>query len=63
METEGTAGPKSFLIRDLLSDLIVKTTENEETSDNDDSGKKIIFDILRKLLKKLELISLLRDLF
>lgn len=39
METEGTAGTKSFLIRDLLSDLIVKNPENDETSDNDDSGK------------------------
>jgi hypothetical protein len=38
METEGTAGAKSFLIRDLLSDLIVKNPENEEASDNE-SGK------------------------
>lgn len=39
METEGT-GPKSFLIRDLLRDLIVKKPEiSDETSDNDDSGK------------------------
>lgn len=39
METEGSAGTKSFLIRDLLSDLIVKNQENDETSDNDESGK------------------------
>lgn len=39
METEGTAGTKSFLIRDLLRDLIAKKSDNEETSDNDDSGK------------------------
>lgn len=39
MESEGVAGAKSFLIRDLLRDLIVKNTENDETSDNDDSGK------------------------
>lgn len=39
METEGTPGAKSFLIRDLLSDLIVKNPEREETSDNDESGK------------------------
>lgn len=39
METEGT-GSKSFLIRDLLRDLIVKKPEiSDETSDNDDSGK------------------------
>lgn len=41
METEGTTGAKSFLIRDLLRDLIVKNTENDETSDNEDSGKLI----------------------
>lgn len=38
METEGAAGTKSFLIRDLLRDLIVKNSKNDETSDNDDSG-------------------------
>lgn len=37
METDG-AGAKSFLIRDLLRDLIVKNTENDETSENEDSG-------------------------
>lgn len=41
METDGS-GAKSFLIRDLLRDLIVKNTENDETSDNDDSGKNIM---------------------
>lgn len=42
METEAAAaGAKSFLIRDLLRDLIVKNSENDETSDNDDSGKLI----------------------
>jgi hypothetical protein len=38
MEESGSNGQKSFLIRDLLRDLIVKDTENEETSDVDDSG-------------------------
>lgn len=38
METDG-AGAKSFLIRDLLRDLIVKNTENDETSENEHSGK------------------------
>lgn len=39
METDGVTGAKSFLIRDLLRDLIVKNPENDETSDNEDSGK------------------------
>lgn len=38
MESDGN-GSKSFLIRDLLRDLIVKKSEDNETSDNDDSGK------------------------
>lgn len=41
METEAS-GPKSFLIRDLLRDLIVKNTENEEASEDGDSGKFIL---------------------
>lgn len=41
MESDGT-GAKSFLIRDLLRDLMVKKSGNDEStqaSDNDDSGK------------------------
>lgn len=38
MESDGT-GAKSFLIRDLLRDLIAKKSDQNETSDNNDSGK------------------------
>lgn len=40
MDTDG-AGAKSFLIRDLLRDLISKNPENDETSENYDSGNEI----------------------
>lgn len=53
METEGT-GAKSFLIRDLLRDLIVKNTENDETSDNDDSGKLIKWEFFWISVKEIE---------
>lgn len=39
MEEHGTA-PKSFLIRDLLKDLIVKNDDN--AASDDDSGKLMI---------------------
>lgn len=52
METEGAAGTKSFLIRDLLRDLIVKNSEkDEETSDNDDSGNWLIRQSHRQLVQ------------
>lgn len=51
METEGAAGAKSFLIRDLLRDLIVKNSENDETSDNEDSGKLIAWINLKEILQ------------
>lgn len=35
-QNQSGANQKSFLIRDLLRDLMVKSTENDETSD--DSG-------------------------
>lgn len=54
METEGVTGAKSFLIRDLLRDLIVKNTENDETSDNDDSGKLIVIQLDCNLQLKLK---------
>lgn len=41
MEENGSAPKSSFLIRDLLRDLIVKNSENDETSDNDDSGNDL----------------------
>ena len=40
METEAS-GAKSFLIRDLLRDLITKKSENDKTSDIEDSGKNL----------------------
>lgn len=48
METEAT-GAKSFLIRDLLRDLIVKNPENDETSDNDESGKWSLINFTQKV--------------
>ncbi|KAG5682483.1 hypothetical protein PVAND_011834 [Polypedilum vanderplanki] len=36
-QNQSVSNQKSFLIRDLLRDLIVKTSENEETSDSDSS--------------------------